>query len=217
MICKICNAEIDDSAAFCINCGTPVEIEPVKPQPSPKPAAQPTYQQNAYQAYQQNTYQAYQQNAYQQDSYQQTYQQNAYQQDSYQQTYQQDAYQQTYAQDPYQQGYQQPYYAEKPAEDDLVHFTTVKQYLAWMFLGMIPFASFPLPILQIVLACIRGKEHKSRANFFAAQFAFLGIWLAIIIGLVILALIAGAILGAVGIAAFPAVIEFAEGFLGVNF
>lgn len=70
MICKNCNAEIDNSSVFCINCGTPVETEPVQQQ---------TYQQPAYQyqpeqpVYQQQTYQqpAYQQPVYQQPVYQQ--------------------------------------------------------------------------------------------------------------------------------------------------
>ena len=44
MICKNCNAEIDNSSAFCINCGTPVETEPAQPVYQPQPE-QPVYQQ----------------------------------------------------------------------------------------------------------------------------------------------------------------------------
>jgi ABC-type multidrug transport system permease subunit len=61
MICKNCNAEIDNNSVFCANCGTPVENEAVK--------QQPVYQQQS--AYQQPVYQ--QQPAYQQPVYQQPY------------------------------------------------------------------------------------------------------------------------------------------------
>lgn len=44
MICKNCNAEIDNSSAFCINCGSPVETEPAQPVHQPQPE-QPVYQQ----------------------------------------------------------------------------------------------------------------------------------------------------------------------------
>ena len=103
MICKNCNAEIDNSSVFCINCGTPVEIE--------KPKHQPTYQQPqpAYQppqpAYQPSTYQQPQAPMYQpqQPAYQPQYQppqQPAYQTPVYeapQQTYQAPVYQPNYA------------------------------------------------------------------------------------------------------------------------
>jgi len=152
MICKNCNAEIDNSSVFCINCGTPVETEPVKEQP------QPVYQQQS--AYQQPVYQ--QQPAYQQPVYQQpAYQQPAYQQPVYQQPV-----------------YQQPVYDEEYEDaDNLAPITRVGQYIGWFFIALIPIIGFP--ILSIVFACIRNKNNKNRANFFAAIWAFLGILLAI--------------------------------------
>ena len=133
MICKNCNAEIDDSSVFCINCGTPIETEPEKPQ-------QPVYQQPQQPAYQQ---------------------QPVYQQ--------QPAYQQ-------QPVYQQPVYDEN-YEEETAPITRVGQYVGWFFLLCIPIVGFP--ILAIVFACIRNKNNKNRANFFAAIWAFLGILLAI--------------------------------------
>ncbi len=138
MICKNCNAEIDDSSVFCINCGTPIETEPEKPQ-------QPAYQQPVYQQPQQPAYQ----------------QQPVYQQ--------QPAYQQ-------QPVYQQPVYDEN-YEEETAPITRVGQYVGWFFLMCIPIVGFP--ILAIVFACIRNKNNKNRANFFAAIWAFLGILLAI--------------------------------------
>ena len=157
MICKNCNAEIDDSSVFCINCGTPIETEPEKPQ-------QPVYQQPQQPAYQQQpVYQ--QQPAYQQQPVYQ--QQPAYQQQPVYQ--QQPAYQQ-------QPVYQQPVYDEN-YEEETAPITRVGQYVGWFFLLCIPIVGFP--ILAIVFACIRNKNNKNRANFFAAIWAFLGILLAI--------------------------------------
>lgn len=69
MICKNCNAEIDNSSVFCINCGTPVENEPAE-----QPVYQPQPEQPVYQ--QQGGYRQYQQQPYQQQGYQpQQYQQ----------------------------------------------------------------------------------------------------------------------------------------------
>ena len=141
MICKNCNAEIEDSSVFCINCGTPVEIEPVRPQPQRAP--QPAYQQPVYQQPAQPVYQ------------------------------QQPAYQQ-----PAQPVYQQPVYEDEAEDpDNMAPITRVGQYIGWFFLLCIPVVGFP--ILSIVFACIRNKNNKNRANFFAATWAFLGILVAI--------------------------------------
>ena len=141
MICKNCNAEIEDSSVFCINCGTPVEIEPVRPQPQRAP--QPAYQQPVYQQPAQLVYQ------------------------------QQPAYQQ-----PAQPVYQQPVYEDEAEDpDNMAPITRVGQYIGWFFLLCIPVVGFP--ILSIVFACIRNKNNKNRANFFAATWAFLGILVAI--------------------------------------
>ena len=71
MICKNCSAEIDNSASFCVVCGTPVE----KAQPVYQAPEQPAYQAPAYQApeqpaYQAPAYQAPEQPAYQPPVYQ---------------------------------------------------------------------------------------------------------------------------------------------------
>lgn len=169
MICKNCNAEIEDSSVFCINCGTPVEIEPVRPQPQRAP--QPAYQQPVYQQPAQPVYQ--QQPAYQQPAQPVYQQQPAYQQPAQPVYQQQPAYQQ-----PAQPVYQQPVYEDEAEDpDNMAPITRVGQYIGWFFLLCIPVVGFP--ILSIVFACIRNKNNKNRANFFAATWAFLGILVAI--------------------------------------
>lgn len=148
MICKNCNAEIDNSSAFCINCGTPVENGP---------AAQPVYQQPAYQPQPE---------------------QPVYQQQSYQ----------------YQQ-YRQPaqtYYSEPApvAQAETAPVTKIKSYIGWFFINYIPVIGF---ILAIVFAV--DSNNKNRANFFRAQFAIMGIVIAISILLAIIVLLISLIFG----------------------
>ncbi len=45
MFCQNCGKEITDGAAFCANCGTPVNAQPVQPPVDPEPVEQPVYQQ----------------------------------------------------------------------------------------------------------------------------------------------------------------------------
>ena len=79
MYCPICGNPCDENAAFCGNCGNPIQTNKPKKEDAQPAYQQPTQQQPAYQqpAYQQP---AYQQPAYRQPAYQQpTYQQPVYQ------------------------------------------------------------------------------------------------------------------------------------------
>lgn len=84
MTCKNCGAIIiDETAAFCPDCGSPLGAQETGANPGPAQAAGPAaQQQTAQQPYAQ---QPYQQQGYQQQPYQQPYQQPPYYQQPYQQ------------------------------------------------------------------------------------------------------------------------------------
>ncbi len=163
MICKNCNAEVNSSSSFCTKCGTPIEKEPIQPVYQSAPE-QPVYQP----APEQPVYQQYQQPQYQ----------AAPQTQQYQQPYQ-NTYQQPYQQPVYQPAYQQP---------ETAPVTKISSYIGWIFLSAFSFLIIPF-IIMIVFAV--DSSNKNRANFFRAQFAIVGIMLALLVVVGIIAAIAG--------------------------
>lgn len=146
MICKNCNAEIVDSAAFCTSCGTPVE--------KAQPAYQPIYQQPEQPVYQQPVYQQPEQPAYQQPVYQQPEQP----------VYQQPVYQQPQAVIQNNNVIQQ---------EETAPITKISSYIGWSLVPYIPIVGFILMIVFAVDGKNKNRANYFRAMFLVALIVIL--------------------------------------------
>lgn len=112
------------------------------------------------------------------------------QQSAYQPAPEQPVYQQPVYQKPPYQAQQTVYQPNTVAQPETAPVTKIKSYIGWSLIPCIPIVGF---ILMIVFAV--DGSNKNRANYFRAQFAVMGIAVAICIFVMIIAFVFSFVFG----------------------